>query len=148
MTRYRLARAEDIPAVVTLEREIFSLPWSGAGFRAELDSPDAAFYLALEDEVLAGFAVIPFFPDEAEVFNVAVNPGFRRRGIARRLMELCLEEAGRRGTKRVLLEVRQSNAAARALYSGLGFQVLGLRRGYYEEPREDAIMMEFCPDRI
>ena len=96
--------------------------------------------VATVDERVAGFAVArPTAPDELEILNIAVDPQFRRRGVARSLMEALL--ANYRGT--VFLEVRQSNIAARKLYHSLGFEVLAVRPDYYNSPGEPAIVMKF-----
>jgi ribosomal-protein-alanine N-acetyltransferase len=95
---------------------------------------------ALEVERIAGFAVARrIAPNELEILNLAVDPPFRRRGVARALIQELL--ANVRGT--AFLEVRQSNLAARKLYNGLGFQVIAVRQNYYNSPTESAIVMKF-----
>jgi ribosomal-protein-alanine N-acetyltransferase len=79
--------------------------------------------------------------DELHINSFAVDPAWRRRGIARQVLARVLEEAASSGVRAATLEVRRSNVAARALYEGLGFQVEGTRRDYYQEPREDALIL-------
>ena len=106
----------------------------------------AADYLAhqclvalAEDRVIASIACRRTAPDENEILNLAVDPQFRRRGVARQLVELVLEAL--HGA--LFLEVRESNHAARKMYQSLGFQVISLRKKYYNEPEESAIVMKF-----
>ena len=138
----RKAKIEDIPAIVSMEARCFSRPWSEKSFLSELDSGDGYFTAAEDGGEVCGFCVARWFGDEGEIFNVCVSPEHRREGIGDALMKNTLEEAERSGIKRIFLEVRQSNGAARALYLKHGFQVCGLRKRYYDDPVEDAILME------
>jgi ribosomal-protein-alanine N-acetyltransferase len=79
--------------------------------------------------------------DEMHILNVAVAPGWRRRGIGRWLLRFAMGKAARAGARRALLEVRAGNAEARALYADMGFARLGIRRDYYREPLEDAVVL-------
>jgi ribosomal-protein-alanine N-acetyltransferase len=90
---------------------------------------------------IVGYCGMYTTPGEGEIVNVAVHPAFRRRGIARRLLKRLLEEGRDAQVERFILEVRRSNENAVALYEGLGFQTLGIRPGFYEHPREDALIM-------
>ncbi len=138
----RRALPSDMDFVTELERQSFSVPWSRDGFVFELESPYADFLIAEEDGEPAGFAVAHLAGDESELFNICVAERFRRRGAGERLVSECLRLAKSRGASRMLLEVRASNKPARALYMKAGFQVLGIRRDYYELPKEDAVIME------
>lgn len=140
--RLRKAQAGDLPALVALEQANFSLPWSETGFQYELDSEDAAFTVAELAGELVGFIILHRAADEGEIYNIAVREDCRRLGIADRLMTDALHYAAAWRLCRVLLEVRQSNAPARALYRKHGFTVLGMRPNYYDDPREDAMIME------
>lgn len=140
----RLRRAEkaDLPEILEIERAIFSVPWSENGFLFEIDSPESHFTLAEADGRIAGFIIIHRSYDEAEIYNVAVREEYRRLGIADMLMQDARMYAALWSVQRVFLEVRQSNVPARALYKKHGFEVLGVRKKYYDEPKEDAILME------
>jgi ribosomal-protein-alanine acetyltransferase len=91
------------------------------------------------------YAVYRVVVDEMHILNVAVAPAWRRRGLARWLLRFALDRAGRAGAIRALLEVRDGNAEARALYADMGFVRLGLRRDYYREPVEDAVVLGLEP---
>ena len=126
-------------AVAAIEAQCFSQPWSEKTFFEELSNPNAHTYLALDGGEAAGFLSVWEVCGEVSVNNIAVLEKFRRKGIARALMEkmLCdLKEA-----ESVTLEVRRSNAAAIALYEVFGFEKVGERKGFYSQPTEDAILM-------
>lgn len=137
----RSARAGDIDRIMVIERENFSVPWPREGFEFELECPESLFFVAAEGDAVAGFVIIRLADYEAEVFNIAVDSVCRRRGTGRKLLETALYEAQRKGVKDVFLEVRASNEGAKALYLSAGFEAVGLRRGYYNKPKEDAIVM-------
>jgi ribosomal-protein-alanine N-acetyltransferase len=96
---------------------------------------------ALLDDRLVGYLFAVLVEDEAHLGNLAVDPGYRRRGIAQRLLEDLVAAARRRGGRRVTLEVRASNAEARKFYAGNGFIDVAMRKSYYRSPIEDAIVM-------
>lgn len=136
----RPARAEDLPRVLEVEQAAFSSPWSGAAFETVLtrEGEGVYFRVGVLDGTVAGHGILWTVHDEAELANLAVEPGFRRRGVAQRLLDHLLEEAGSAGVRRVFLEVRMSNEGAQNLYLGRGFELVGYRRGYYRNPVEDA----------
>ena len=134
-------REEDVPAVARIEREIYSLPWSARSF---LDALEREYYLFLKAEVdgcLAGYCGCLRSFETGEITNVTVREEYRRRGIARRLLLSLMGQAGELGCERFTLEVRRSNEPAIALYHSLGFRDEGVRKGYYESPREDALIL-------
>lgn len=117
--------------------------WSLDAVEGELMKPDSRCTGAFEGERLVGFLAFSQVLDEGSVVEVAVHPDFRRRGIARALIENAMEDA--RGLTSVFLEVRRSNAPAIALYESLGFEQIAVRRGYYDRPTEDAVVMKKKP---
>lgn len=136
----RDAREEDIERIERIERECFSLPWTPEQLRVQL-RPGHIFLAACEDGETVGYAGLCHVCDEGYISNVATAPGYRRRGAAAALL-LGLEERARAlGLAFLTLEVRESNLPARALYAKLGYAVAGRRRNYYQNPREDAILM-------
>ena len=125
-----------------IETLCFSDPWSRRLLSELLENEAAATLAAVgEDGTVLGYASIQVVLDEGYINNVAVRPDCRRRGIAKALLETLQRQGAARGLSLLTLEVRESNRGARALYSGLGFAEVGLRRGYYFHPREDAIIM-------
>lgn len=130
-----------LPGILEIEKASFAAPWSISGMTAELKSVDVCFLAALDGERVAGFGILHCFGDEAEVFNLAVRAEYRRQGIGRRLMEGLCCTADKTGVQSIYLEVREGNAAARRLYESFGFAGVGRRRNYYDNPREDALLM-------
>ncbi len=141
----RRAAVGDLDAVVSIERAAFSdPPWSRESFNALVGSPRAYFTVACDGSptgAVMGYVVAWFVADEAEIANLAVAPDRRRRGIGSRLLDAALTEARLAGANVVHLEVRDSNAAARALYGSRGFSTVGRRRRYYRDPVEDALLL-------
>lgn len=131
-----------LPAVAALEKRCFPAdPWSENLFRFALDSPNSTILLAEgEDGVLLGYAVLNTVLDEGNLDNIAVAPEFRRQGVADALLS-ALTGLARGHLARLFLEVRASNAPALTLYRKYGFAEVGRRKNYYENPREDAILM-------
>ncbi|HEY8450428.1 MAG TPA: ribosomal protein S18-alanine N-acetyltransferase, partial [Bacillota bacterium] len=120
----------------------FPTPWSERAFRGELTANHYAHYFVAEvDGAVAGYAGLWIILDEAHVTNIAVHPDFRRRGVAQKLLETLFQRAAQRGCDRMTLEVRKSNIAAQTLYRRFGFEAKGIRRGYYTDTNEDAIVM-------
>ncbi len=137
------ATGEMIDRILEIENASFSCPWSRGSFADILQADNGSFLAALgPDGKVTGFAIMLVIEPEAEILNLAVDPGMRRHGIACLLMRTLLSEASSGGVECVYLEVRESNGAAIGLYRSLGFQQIGLRRQYYQCPAEDAILMK------
>ena len=134
----------DVEAAAAMEPELFpSAPWTAAGFWSELAGvPDTRYYVVAQDGTgLVGYAGLLVLAPEADVQTVAVRTDHQGSGLGRRLVEDLLAHARERGCTRVLLEVREDNAAARRLYDRLGFEQVAVRRGYYG-PGLDAVVMQ------
>ncbi len=131
----------DLPAVISIERQSFSTPWSLAMFVLELSKP-SGICLAAEDETgLIGYLVCSRYDEVWHLMNVAIHADRRRAGIATDLIERLFEEAG--PGARYTLEVRVSNGPAIAMYQRFGFKSAGRRRRYYHDNGEDALIMWF-----
>lgn len=139
--------AADVPAVAVMEREIFSDPWPESFFLGELRQPLVYARVAERDGAVIGYLVAWLGVGTGHLGNLAVAGGQRRRGVARVLLEDLLGAARARGIESVALEVRVSNYPAQALYRAWGFRVVGLRRGYYRDTGEDALVMEWRAPR-
>jgi len=135
------ATRDHVPEVAALEQVCFSDPWKEIDFRAVVGSPHVYFRVALMGDRVAGYLLLIFAADAAELANIAVDPSRRRCGIGAALLDDAIAFCRRRGIADVTLEVRESNAPARSLYASRGFVDVGRRRGYYKLPREDAIVM-------
>lgn len=134
-------REDHLDALAALERLCFSLPWSWEGLATELSEPTACFLVAECGRKTIGYAGMHCILDEAYVTNVAVDPRFRLRGAGRMLMQALERTAMGRGAVSLSLEARVSNQSAIKLYRGCGFEEIGLRRGMYEQPKEDGLIM-------
>jgi len=139
-------RERDLVDVVEIEETSGLNRWGYDAYRRELfTNPNSIMFVARN--LVPGPAVIGFFAgwiveDELHVNNVASHQDYRRIGVGRSLMEVAIDEAGRRGVAQVILEVRSSNEAAQLLYRDLGFSLVGRRRDYYRLPTEDALVMK------
>lgn len=128
--------------VLEIEKASFSSPWSKRIFYQELaGNPYATYVVAMAGEELVGYAGIWLVLDEAHVTNIAVSPQWRRRGVARQLLDHLLRVAYSQGARGATLEVRKSNAVARNLYASLGFAAVGVRKEYDTDNKEDAVIM-------
>ena len=141
-----LSALAEIDAILAVERASFTNPWTREMYLAELDHQGVAFFYVARD---AGRRVVGFCSfwrvlDELHVNNLAVLPEYRRQGVASALLARVLEAGASMGSRRATLEVRHSNDAARRLYGGFGFVVAGVRRAYYTNPIEDALVL--CRD--
>ena len=136
-----------VDALFALEAECFGAEaWSRESVRSFVENPAVTTVYAVVENAVAGMASAIFVSDEAEITKVAVAPEYRRRGVARIILSELEARLSARGVHRLLLEVRETNAPARALYESAGFTVLSTRAGYYASPREDAVIMEkFLP---
>ena len=134
-------RPEHVSQVAELEKLCFSDPWSEKSVASELENELALWLVALEGETLAGYVGSQTVMGETDMMNIAVAPTFRRQGIARELIQALIRELKERESHSLTLEVRASNASARALYESLGFTQAGRRPGYYRNPKEDALIL-------
>jgi [ribosomal protein S18]-alanine N-acetyltransferase len=139
----RKARPADVEDVAAIERRAFSDPWSANSFRALFGNPIVHFVVAEDRSTarLVGYLVMWFVVDESEIANLAVSEDARRAGVGARLLDHALTAARERRSAVVFLEVRESNAAARALYASRGFEIAGRRAKYYRKPVEDALVL-------
>lgn len=135
------ARAEHIDAIEAIERQCFSLPWTRSMLETQLDRDRHVFLAAVGGEKVLGYVGMMFVLDEGYISNVAVAPEFRRGGVARELISALTRRAREKALSFMTLEVRAGNEPAISLYEKQGFKRVGLRKNYYDKPREDAILM-------
>ena len=141
MSRVRDCAGEDLCALLALEQSCFADPWSEQALRDTLQNRQAVLLAEEDGDRIVGYLGIYLLPDGAEIVRLAVAPAFRRQGTATRLIREAFRRAEQAGAGSVWLEVRSSNAPARALYERNGFRQEGLRKNYYRHPTEDAILM-------
>lgn len=144
ITRIEIApmSAADIPAVLEIERRSFPTPWPRDAYVHELENNRTAVYMVAQREgTVVGYAGMWIVLDEAHITTIAVDPPQRGQGIGEALLIAMIERAGERGARWMQLEVRRSNTVAQALYRKYGFRDVGVRRNYYSDNSEDAIVM-------
>ena len=135
-------RRRHLRQVLRIESQVYPRPWSAALFLQEMTrKTDRTYLVARYDTQVIGYAGIMLAPPEAHVTTIAVDPEWHRNHIGTRLMLGLIDSALARGCRSVSLEVRKSNAAAQKMYEHFGFRPVGVRRGYYVETGEDAIVM-------
>jgi ribosomal-protein-alanine N-acetyltransferase len=139
----RLVALEEshLAAILEIEKLSNSSPWSEKSFRNELDHPHGIFLVAMLDGQVAGYGGVWLVIDEAHITTVAVAPEHRRKGIGQAIMKGLLERAAERGATCSTLEVRAGNAEAIAMYERLGYAKSAVRKRYYPDNREDALVM-------
>jgi ribosomal-protein-alanine N-acetyltransferase len=142
LLQIRPMQAEDIPAVMELERRAYPFPWSAGNFR---DCLRSGYYCPLYhlDGRIIGYGIMAVGADEAQILSLCIDPDLQGQGLGRSLLLQLLNQASSGQVDSVFLEVRASNRVARSLYESSGFNEIGVRRGYYpaEDGREDAIIL-------
>ncbi len=133
---------EDVAAVAALEAENFSRPWSYDAFSKTLSDENYIVIIAKDTDALLGYCVLLCTGEEADITNVCTASAARGKGVATGMLTALMEAGKSRGVAEFFLEVREGNVPARALYTKLGFEEIGLRKNYYEEPREHAVLMK------
>ena len=132
---------EHIPALAELERQCFAEPWSETALQDELTNPNAVFRVALCDGEVAGYVGMLHVLDEGDICNVAVFDRFRRRGVASALIQNLSAYAAEKKLAFITLEVRESNIGAQKFYETMGFAHIGVRKNFYDHPKEHAFLM-------
>lgn len=130
-------RAEDVTRVAQLELENFSEPWSEAQLYELLERPEYCYLVAVEGDLVFGYAGMLVVGEEGQITNIATAKEARSRGIGKELLARLIDAGKRRGAEAFSLEVRDSNVPAIALYEQMGFQLAGVRKGFYRKPTED-----------
>ena len=133
--------AAHVPQIAQIEKLCFSDPWSGNSVASELENRLSLWLVALDGDTVAGYVGSQSVLDEADMMNIAVHPDYRRQGIGRDLVLALADALKEKGIRGLMLEVRQSNAPAIALYESLGFAQVGLRPNYYRNPKENALIL-------
>lgn len=130
-----------VAQVAALEKLCFSDPWSENSVASELENPLSLWLIAEEDGAVCGYVGSQTVLDETDMMNIAVRPDCRRKGIAAALITELVSRLKAQGSRILRLEVRESNFSAIALYEALGFTQLGLRKNYYRNPKENALIL-------
>lgn len=140
----RKMREDDLASVMEIEHLSFPYPWRRSTFIGEIDNyPFSISFVIIhsQNQRLMGYIILWFMQKEVQISNFALHPDFRRKGVGESVLRDILDKIKREGATEIFLEVRPSNHVAQSLYKKLGFQVLGLRKNYYQSPVEDALIM-------
>lgn len=141
--RVRKMTVEDIHDVFKIEQSSFTVPWTKDSFYRELIHNHFATYFVIEYEgKVAGYCGLWVIIDDGQITNIAISPSYRRKKLGETLLKSILNEAKKQGAKTVTLEVRVSNETAQSLYKKLNFKPIGIRKNYYTDNQEDALLMQ------
>jgi len=143
----RRMELRDVPAVVAIDRDSFTLPWPESSYRYEIQGNSAAQCLVAEnhDQEVVAMIVAWFVVDELHIATIATRADHRRQGVASHVLQRALDDARERGAVRAFLEVRAGNEDAQSMYRKFGFAATGRRPGYYKDNGEDAVLMTLEP---
>ena len=136
---------DDIDEVIRIENENFPISevWSDTGFATHLFRSDTLYLVAEDESGIHGYAGLLMVPDESDITKISVEKAMMRQGIGSMLLDALIDLASMHGINKIYLEVRKSNKPARLMYEKAGFSETGMRKDYYAEPIEDAILMEY-----
>lgn len=141
MLMIRRMREADIPKVEALEKEIFPDPWSETAIKETYEQKQTLLLVAYEDKELIGYLILYYVLEDGEIARIAVAPDKQRQGVGGRLLLELEDVCEDNGITRLLLDVRESNEQAISFYRGYGFEEDGIRRNFYKNPAEDAVLM-------
>jgi ribosomal-protein-alanine N-acetyltransferase len=133
--------AEDLEQVVEIEKASMPSPWYKELFEEELKREAARYFVGEVDGQVAGYMGYWEAPQEAHIINLAIAPQFRQKGLGFQMMEYCLRFANQKGARLATLEVRESNEAALKLYEKMNFRTVAIRKKYYSDNQENAVVM-------
>lgn len=136
-----------VPAVADLERRCFSEPWSEESLADAIERPEFRYLIACEGDKMLGYGGFYVAADEASITNIATEPEARGRGVAGTVIEAIIKEAAGMGAQTIYLEVRAGNEKAIRVYERCGFERLGVRKGFYDKPKEDAYIYGYRIER-
>jgi len=139
---FRYMTLEDLPQIMQIEQDAFSIPWTKEAFENELTNNRLAHYMALEVEgQVIGYGGLWIIADEAHITNIAIHSTYRGRGLGKKLVQELVRTASFLGAKKMTLEVRVKNEVAQHVYKQFGFVEAGIRPKYYADNNEDALIM-------
>lgn len=141
MPIFRRATKEDVKHIATLEGRVFSDAWTMQGITETFKQPQAFLTVGEEKGIIVGYCIVYYVLEEGEIARIAVDEKLRRQGVGRGLLDYTMTCCREIKLQRVLLDVRESNAAARAFYASYGFEEDGMRKNFYDNPKEHAILM-------
>ena len=130
-----------VAQIAELEKCCFNDPWSEMSIASELNNRLSCWLVALDGDVVVGYVGSQTVLGETDMMNIAVHPDYRKQGIATDLIQTLIDTLSKQGSHSLMLEVRQTNEPAKNLYQALGFETVGIRKNYYRNPRENALIL-------
>ena len=130
-----------VAQIAELEKCCFNDPWSENSISSELNNRLSCWLVALESDVVIGYVGSQTVLGETDMMNIAVHPDYRNQGVAKNLIQSLMDTLSGQGSHSLMLEVRQSNEPAKNLYASLGFETVGIRKNYYRNPKENALIL-------
>ena len=130
-----------VAQIAELEKCCFNDPWSENSIASELNNRLSCWLVALEGDVVIGYVGSQTVLGETDMMNIAVHPDYRNQGVAKNLIQTLMDTLSGQGSHSLMLEVRQSNEPAKNLYASLGFETVGIRKNYYRNPKENALIL-------
>lgn len=127
--------------IAELEKLCFNDPWSEKSIASELNNRLSCWLVALDGDSVVGYVGSQTVLGETDMMNIAVHPDYRKQGVATDLIQSLIDALSKQGSHSLMLEVRQTNEPAKRLYESLGFETVGIRKNYYRNPREDALIL-------
>lgn len=141
MLNVRSMKSSDVESVARLEQQIFTDAWSEKSILDTMNQSQAFILVSEEDNVINGYCIVYFVLDEAEIARIAVEPSMRKQGVGQELLRATCRVGMQKGIARILLDVRESNDSARRFYRAFGFEEDGIRKNFYQNPNERAVLM-------
>ena len=138
---FRRMKEKDLEQVVSIEKDTFSMPWSREDFFNSMNHPSHIYVVACESDIIYGYCGMWGIVGEGQINNVAVKKEFQGKGIGFSLVQFLLEEGYKQGLEAFTLEVRESNLSAIHVYEKVGFENVGIRKNFYDKPKENAVIM-------
>ncbi len=141
MPSVRSMKCGDVEAVAKLERQIFTDAWTEKSILETLEQPQAFILVAECEDKIVGYCIVYYVLDEAEIARIAVDSSMRKQGVGQALLRATCRSGMEKGIARLLLDVRESNTSARRFYEAFGFEEDGIRKNFYQNPKEHAVLM-------
>ena len=148
MPIFRKATEQEIEEIARIEAKVFSDAWSSKSILETFRQTQAMVAVAVEEKTVIGYCILYIALDEGEIARIAIEPEWRKQGVGQGLLDHICEHCKKCGVERLLLDVREGNESARRFYEKYGFEVDGIRKSFYENPKENAVLMSGNVDRL
>lgn len=148
MPIFRRATEQEIEEIARIEAKVFSDAWSHKNILETYQQAQAVVAVAVKEKMVIGYCILYIALDEGEIARIAIEPEWRKQGVGQGLLNYICDYCKQHGVERLLLDVREGNGSARRFYEKYGFEVDGIRKSFYENPKENAVLMSGNIDRL